>query len=98
MHISIASKNVTLLPQEGQLVGGFDVYIAVGTDGGAMSKVSKAAQPIKIPLNAENTLRSKPMTYDVSIVVRPGESTLSVGIVDEISSASGFARTKIVAR
>ena len=98
VHISIASKNVTLLPQEGQLVGGFDVYIAVGTDGGAMSKVSKAAQPIKIPLNAENTLRSKPMTYDVSIVVRPGESTLSVGIVDEISSASGFARTKIVAR
>jgi len=98
VHISIPSKTVTLLPQEGQLVGGFDVYIAVGTDGGAMSKVSKSAQPIKIPTNAEQSLRSKPMTYDMSIVVRPGESTLSVAVVDEISSTSGFARTKIVAR
>jgi VWFA-related protein len=89
---------VTLLPQENQLVGGFSVYIAVGTDGGAMSKVSKAEQPIKIPASAENDLRSKPMTYDLSIVVRPGESTLSIGVVDQISSTSGFARTKIVAR
>ena len=97
VQISIA-PSVTLLPQEGQLVGGFDVYIAVGTDGGAMSKVSKAAQPIKIPPTGELSLRSRPMTYDVSIVVRPGESTLSVGVVDQISSTSGFARTKIVAR
>lgn len=97
VQISIA-PTVTLLPQEGQLVGGFNVYIAVGTEGGAMSKVSKAAQPIKIPAEGELSLRSKPMTYDVSIVVRPGESTLSVGVVDQISSSSGFARTKIVAR
>ena len=89
---------VTLLPQENQLVGGFNVYIAVGTDGGAMSKVSKAQQAIKIPTTAEKDLRSKPMTYDVSIVVRPGESTLSIAVVDQISSASGFARAKIVAR
>jgi VWFA-related protein len=89
---------VTLLPQENQMVGGFDVFVAVGTDGGAMSKVSKSAQPIKIPTTAEKDLRSKPMTYDMSIVVRPGESTLSVGVVDQISNTSGFARTKIVAR
>jgi hypothetical protein len=89
---------VTLLPQENQMVGGFDVFVAVGTDGGAMSKVSKSAQPIKIPAAGEKDLRRKPMTYDMSIVVRPGESTLSVGVVDEISNTSGFARTKIVAR
>jgi len=89
---------VTLLPQEGQLVGGFDVYIAVGTDGGAMSKVSKASQAIKIPATGEASLRSKPMTYDVPIVVRPGESTLSIAIVDQISGSSGFARAKLVAR
>jgi VWFA-related protein len=89
---------VTLLPQEKELVGGFNVYIAVGTNGGAMSKVSKAAQAIKIPPGAEKDLRSRPMTYDVSIVVRPGESMLSVGVVDQISSNSGFARTKLVAR
>jgi hypothetical protein len=97
IEISIPAT-VTLLPQEGQLVGGFDVYIAVGTDGGAMSKVSKAGQAIKIPANAEGSLRSKPMTYDVPIVVRAGESTLSVAVVDQISGSSGFARTKLVAR
>jgi VWFA-related protein len=89
---------VTLLPQEGSLVGGFDVYLAVGTDGGAMSKVTKNSQPIKIPAAGEKDLRRKPMTYDVTIVVRPGESTLSIGVVDQISSVAGFARTKIVAK
>ena len=96
VEISIPAT-VTLLPQEGQLVGGFDVYIAVGTDGGAMSKVSKAAQPIKIPADGEASLRSRPMTYSVPIVVRPGESTLSIAVVDQISGSSGFARARLVA-
>ena len=96
--ITIPPNNLTLLPQESQLVGGFNVYIAVGTNGGSMSKVSKAAQPIKIPLSGERDLMSKPMTYQVTIMVRPGESTLSVGIADQISNVTGFARTKIYAQ
>jgi len=98
LQIAMDSNGVTLLPQEGQMVGGFNVYLAVGTDGGAMSKVSKSPQSVKVPATAEKDLRAKPMTYDMSIVVRPGESTLSVAVVDQISNNSGFARTKIVAR
>jgi hypothetical protein len=89
---------VTLLPQGDELVGGFNVYIAVGSDNGAMSKVTKQEQPIRIPKSAEGELRSKPMTFTSTIIVRPGESTLSVAAVDQISNMAGLARTRIAAR
>jgi VWFA-related protein len=91
-------STVTLLPQGEELVGGFNVYIAVGNDNGAMSKVMKSVQPIRIPRTAEAQLRGKPLVFTARIVVRPGESTLSVAAVDQISNVTGFARTRIAAR
>lgn len=91
-------STVALLPQGEELVGGFNVYIAVGTDSGAMSKVMKSVQPIRIPRTAEAALRAKPLVFTATIVVRPGESTLSVVAVDQISNVTGFARTRIAAR
>jgi VWFA-related protein len=90
---------VTLLPAEGdKLAGGFDVYIAVGNDDGAMSNVTRRAQPIKIPSAVEKVIRSKPLIFNAALRVRPGNNTISIGVVDEISNTSGFARTRIVAR
>ncbi len=89
---------VTLLPQGEELVGGFNVYIAVGSDNGAMSKVTKSEQPIRIPKSAEAELRRKPMSFMATILVRPGESTLSVAAVDQISNTTGLARTRIAAK
>jgi VWFA-related protein len=89
---------VTLLPQGDELVGGFNVYIAVGSDNGAMSKVTRSEQPIRIPKSAEAELRRKPMTFTATIIVRAGDSTLSVAAVDQISNAAGLARTRIAAR
>lgn len=94
----VLPSTVTLLPQGDELVGGFTVYIAVGTESGAMSKVTRSQQPIRIPKSAEAELRRKPMTFDATINVRPGDSTLSIAAVDEISNATGFARTRIEAR
>lgn len=97
IHVLLPST-VTLLPQGDELVGGFTVYIAVGSDSGAMSKVTKSEQPIRIPKSAEAELRKKPMTFDATIVVRPGDSTLSIAAVDQISNATGLARARIAAR
>jgi len=89
---------LTLLPQEGRLTGGFDVYVAVGNDTGAMSKVAKTAQPVKVPASAEQNFRSKAMTFDLPLLVRPGTNTISIAVVDEISNTTGFARATIMAR
>jgi len=90
---------VTFLPQDQKMVGGFLLYIVVGTKEGAMSKVTKTARKIELPsAAAENDFRSKPMRYTLMLSVRPGENIVSVGVVDQISSASGFARADVVAQ
>ena len=90
---------VTFLPQDQKMVGGFALYIVVGTKEGAMSKVTKTARKIELPSPAaESDFRSKPMKYTLMLSVRPGENIVSVGVVDQISSSSGFARADVVAQ
>jgi VWFA-related protein len=89
---------VTLLPQEEKMVGGFVLYIVVGTHDGAMSKVTRSARKIEMPPARESEFRAKPMTYTLMLSVRPGENIVSVGVVDQISNVSGFARADVVAQ
>ena len=43
-------------------------------------------------------MRAKPMTFTTALRVAPGESMLSVGAIDQVSGATGYTRTKILAR
>jgi len=89
---------VTLLPAAGnKLTGGFDVYIVVGNDDGQTSNTTKHAQPITIPAGVEKVVRSKPLTFNATLMVRPGKNTLSIAVVDQTSNVTGFARATIVA-
>ena len=93
-ELSIA-PTITLLPQDADLVGSFTVYIVVGS-GGRTSKVITSPHPVKIPSEVEDQFRTMPMTYKAVIMMTPGENLLSVGIIDQSSNATGFARAKIV--
>ena len=90
--------NITLIPQEKNLVGGFVLYIVVGTKDGAMSKVTKNARKIEIPSNAEADLRSKPMSFTLNLTVKPGDNIISVGVADQVSDATGFDRLVVSAQ
>ncbi|HVR40710.1 MAG TPA: VWA domain-containing protein, partial [Thermoanaerobaculia bacterium] len=89
---------LTLLPQGDDVEGGFTVYIAVGDTHGAMSQVSKHVQPIRITSASATEMMKKPLVYTSEVMVRPGELTMSVAVVDQVTNSAGFARTKVVAR
>jgi VWFA-related protein len=90
--------SVTLLPAEGgKVAGGFDVYIAVGNEEG-MSDVSKRPQSIRIPAAIEKVIRAKPLVFNAVVRMRPGKNTLSIAVIDQISNATGYARTTVDAR
>jgi VWFA-related protein len=94
----IFPSNLTLLPQEKDVAGGFTVYIAVGDADGAMSDVSRIAQPVRIPADKLATFRSRPIAFTVAILTQKGKHTLSVGVVDQVASTAGFARSEIDVR
>jgi VWFA-related protein len=89
-------SDMTLLPEGDQLVGEFGVYIVVADPNGDTSAVGRDVQKIRIPANVAASVREKPFVYTGSIVVRKGEQSISVGIRDQISGRSGFAKTTVV--
>jgi VWFA-related protein len=97
LRISFPSS-LTLLPNGDNLEGQFSVVFAVVDDDGALSPVSRRTQPVKLAKTAEAALRAKPIAFTAEIVVTPGEHYVSVGIVDDVSGSTGFARTRIAAR
>ena len=94
----VMPSTITLLPQEQNLAGAFTLYFVVGTGDGLTSDVMRRPRDLHIPASAEPLVRAKPMTFSTAIRVNRGESTLSVGIVDQVSGATGYARMKIIAQ
>jgi len=90
-------SNIVLLPDGDNLVGGFTVYFAVIDENGGMSPVSKRSQPVKLPRSMEAALRAKPISFTAEVMVAPGEHYISVGIVDDVASSAGYARTRVAA-
>ena len=97
VRISFPST-LTLLPDGQNLVGGFTVYFAVVDENGGLSPVSKRSVPVKLPQSAEAALRSKPISFTAEVVVGRGEHYISVGVVDDVASSAGYARTRVAAR
>ena len=89
------APNLTLLPRDGKLTGGFTIYIVVGTNDGRRSAISKIPQPVEITPDKEQQLRSKPLTFGMLVTMTPGDNFVSVAAVDQVTSSTGFARTAV---
>ncbi|HEV7570462.1 MAG TPA: VWA domain-containing protein [Thermoanaerobaculia bacterium] len=94
----VMASTLTLLPEGKDLAGGFVLYLVVGNVAGGPSEVIRRPETLKIPATAEAGVRAKPMTFTTTIRVKEGESMLSVGVIDQTSATTGFARLKLVAR
>jgi VWFA-related protein len=94
----VMASTLTLLPEGKNLVGGFVLYFTVGNVAGGPSEVMRRPETLRIPATSEALVRAKPMTFTTTIRVKQGESMLSVGVIDQTSATTGFARSKLVAR
>lgn len=95
IEIIAPATNVTLLPRDGKLVGGFTVYVAVGNPQGALSTTFRQPNSIEITPAEEAGFRKTPIVFGANLTLREGENLLSVGVVDQISNTMGFARATV---
>lgn len=92
-------STLTLIPQDGALKGSFAIFFATGTNDGGLSEVTKSVQSMTFPEDAAEQLEEqKTFTYAATLVVRPGEQFVSIGIADTLAGTAGFARTKVIAQ
>jgi VWFA-related protein len=98
VDVQIPMQALTLLPQgEAEYVGGFDVYVVVANKDNDMSDVARKSHQIRVPKEDFKNLSGKFYTYTLDMLMEKGLNKISIGVVDQISSTSGFAREQIIA-
>jgi VWFA-related protein len=99
VDIQIPMQALTLLPQgDTESVGGFDVYVVVGNKDNDMSDVARKSHQLRVPKADLANLSGKFYTYRLELLVERGLNRISLGVVDQISNTSGFAREQIIAQ
>ena len=98
IDIQIPMQALTLLPQgETEYVGGFDVYVVVANKDNDMSDVARKSHQIRITADQQKQIAGKFYTYTLELLMERGLNKISLGVVDQVSSTSGFAREQIIA-
>jgi VWFA-related protein len=99
IEVQIPMESLTFLPQgEAGYAGGFDVYVVVGDRNGDMSDVNRQSHQIHIDNEKMASTKGKYYTYELELLMERGLNKISIGVVDEISNVSGFAREQILAQ
>ena len=78
-------------------VGGFDVYVVVANKDNDMSEVARKSHQIRVTPAQYKNISGKFYTYTLELLMEKGLNKISIGVVDQISSTSGFAREQIIA-
>jgi VWFA-related protein len=91
--ITIPMEALTLVPDGADLTGSFSLYAAFLRDDGAVSHVSQ--QPHRFRFPASSLARRKQITLQLDVSADARTDAISVGVLDELSKATGFATVKL---
>ena len=95
IEVKIPIGEVTLVPQEGQHLGRFQVSLAVMDDKEGTSPPDLAPLSLAIPDREVARARRQDYVYAVDLLMRKGTQTVAVGFRDELSGTTAFVRRPI---
>ena len=95
LHVIIPIRNLTLVRQGDDVTGGFDVYLSISDGKGYFSTVNKQSHAIKWSAATAGEDDERTMTYSIDVVLEPGASQISVGVVDQRSKKTGYERISV---
>jgi VWFA-related protein len=93
LTITIPTSTLTLLPDGTDLVGKFSVFAAFLRSDGAVSSVGRQTQQFRFP--AASLAKRKEVTVKLDVTADARVGAISLGVMDEASSATGFALVKL---
>jgi hypothetical protein len=98
IEIQIPMDSLTLLPQGEVHAAGFSVYVAVANAEGDMSDVSRKQHQFTVKNAEVDKSHGKYYTYSLTLLMEPGLNKISVGVVDDVSNVTGFAKDQVIAK
>jgi VWFA-related protein len=95
VDVNIPISKLKLVPEGDGLAGSFTVFISTGDSVGHSSSVNRQTREIRWPADALPRAGDKSLTFRVNVVLQPGRSQISVGVIDEQSHEKGFERMSV---
>jgi VWFA-related protein len=95
LHVLIPMKSLKLITKGDQVAGGFAVYISTGDAKGRASAVNRQTHDIRVPADKLQQLTGKMIDFNVDVVLSGGKNQISIGVMDQQSQQTGFAKTAI---
>jgi VWFA-related protein len=93
LRVLIPVKSLKLEHEGNEMTGGFAVYISTGDDKGHASAVNRQSHAVRWPADKMPEMMDKTIGFAVDVVMKAGRSQISVGVMDERSQQTGFAKT-----
>jgi hypothetical protein len=93
LTIAIPTRTLTLIPDGADLTGKFTIYTAFLRADGAVSAVGRQTQEFRFPAASLEKRKAVMVKLDVTADARV--DAISVGVMDEASSATGFVLVKL---
>lgn len=89
--VRVPAAGVALIPRNGELHGRLSFYVAVRDDRGRVSEVTRIPHEIMVP---DRGTPGGDIGYGAQLKVRPGRSSLIVGVWDELGGRESYVRTE----
>jgi VWFA-related protein len=86
VSVRIPLAKILLVPRAKSHEGRLKLFIAAMDKDGQTSDVGQASVPISIPVADVPTITNKYFTYTMTLLMRPGEQRVSVGLRDELAA------------
>jgi len=93
--VMIPMKSLKFVQEGAEASGGFNVYISTGDDKGRASAINRQVKDIRVPADKLEAMKDKTIGFSVDVVMKPGRNQISVGVMDQRTQATGFAKTTI---
>ncbi len=90
--VKIPIANLLLMPQEHFHEGQVSIFVAARDDRGRMSPVQKMPMPIRVPNNKLLTALGQVAGYRLTLLMRPAEHAVCVGVRDELGGVESMIR------
>lgn len=90
LNVRIPLGKLVLVPREQTHEGKVRVFVAAMDSSGNTSEVQQTPVPISIPNADVATATGKDYVYTITLLMRPGEQRVAIGVRDDVAAESSF--------
>ncbi|MEP7009300.1 MAG: VWA domain-containing protein [Acidobacteriota bacterium] len=96
VDVRIPLGKLVMIPRETESEASARLFVAAQDSQGGVSEVQQAVVPIRIPNDEVPKIGQKYYTYTLSLLMRPGEQKVAVGLRDDVANTTSFVARSLV--